>query len=128
MFLLIAALLEAAWAFSLKFMQVSALKQLTWQNFYLPGSGLKILLPFVGYVLFGVGNVYCFSIATKQIPLAIAFAAWTGISLAMIKLSEVLFFRQKMALAELFFMLLIMVGIVGLRAYNLRTSGAPEQP
>ncbi len=125
---MIAALLEAAWTFCLKFMQVAALKQLTWHNFYLPQSGLKTLLPFVGYVVFGIGNVYCFSIATKQIPLAIAFAAWTGISLAMIKLSEVLFFRQKVALAELFFMLMIMGGIIGLRAYSLRNAGAPEQP
>lgn len=123
-FLIVAALLEAAWTFSLKFMQFSGLKQLTWQNFYLPQSGLKILLPFAGYILFGVGNVYCFSVATKQIPLAIAFAAWTGLSLILIKLSEIVFFHQKIAMAEIFFMLMIMGGIMGLRAYNVTASAS----
>lgn len=123
-FLIVAALLEAAWTFSLKFMQFSGLKQLNWQNFYLPQSGLKILLPFAGYILFGVGNVYCFSVATKQIPLAIAFAAWTGLSLILIKLSEIVFFHQKIAMAEIFFMLMIMGGIIGLRAYSVTASAS----
>jgi quaternary ammonium compound-resistance protein SugE len=118
-FLFLAALLEAAWTFSLKFMQFSELKKLNWQNFYQPQNGLKVLLPFTGYILFGVGNVYCFSIATKHIPLAIAFAAWTGISLILIKISEVAFFHQKVALMEIFFMLMIMGGIMGLRAYSV---------
>lgn len=123
-FLIVAALLEAAWTFSLKFMQFSGLKQLNWQNFYLPQSGLKILLPFAGYILFGIGNVYCFSVATKQIPLAIAFAAWTGLSLILIKLSEIVFFHQKIAMAEIFFMLMIMGGIIGLRAYSVTASAS----
>ncbi len=118
-FLGLAALLEAAWTFSLKFMAFSELKKLNWQNFYQPQSGLKIWLPFAGYILFGVGNVYFFSIATKHIPLAIAFAAWTGISLILIKISEVAFFDQKVALMEVFFMLMIMGGIMGLRAYSV---------
>lgn len=103
-------------------MQFSDLKLLTWHNFYQPQSGLRILLPFAGYILFGVGNVYCFSIATKNIPLAIAFAAWTGISLILIKLTEVLFMHQKVALMEIVFMLMIMGGIMGLRAYSIKTA------
>lgn len=107
--------MEAAWTYSLKLMQFKNLKLLTWSNFYLPQPGLKIIAPFAGYILFGIANVYCFSLATRQIPLATAFAVWTGVSLVLIKLSEVLFFQQRLLLSEILFMLMIMGGITGLK-------------
>lgn len=119
-YLLLAALWETAWAYSLKMMQFKNLKQLSLANFYQPQSGLKILLPFAGYLVFGIANVYFFSLATRQIPLATAFAVWTGISLVMIKLSEVFFFQQKVNFAEVFFMLMIMGGIIGLKVIAVK--------
>jgi quaternary ammonium compound-resistance protein SugE len=117
-FLAIAALFEAAWTFSLKYMQFSDLKKLSWHNFYQPGTGLRILIPFAGYIFFGIANVYFFSLATKQIPIAVAFAVWTGISIVLIKVAEVSFLQQKIIFTELFFILLIMAGIIGLKTYN----------
>ncbi|WP_332367984.1 hypothetical protein [Spirosoma telluris] len=68
LFLLVAASFEAAWTYSLKYMTFSALKTLRWNTFYTPSVGLPILLPFIGYVVFGVANIYFFSRAIKQIP------------------------------------------------------------
>ncbi|WP_198666770.1 DMT family transporter [Taibaiella helva] len=120
-YLLLAALMEALWTYSLKVMQFRHLKQLTWSNFYIPQSGLKILAPFAGYICFGIANVYFFSMATRQIPLATAFAAWTGASLVLIKLSEVIFFQQKTSLPEVLFILMIMGGITGLKFFALKS-------
>jgi quaternary ammonium compound-resistance protein SugE len=116
-FLLIAAAFETAWTFCLKFMSFGALKTVKWQTFYDPHAGLFVILPFVGYILFGIGNIYFFSLAIKQVPTAIAYAVWTACTLVMIKVSEVAFMRQRISWVEIFFMLMIMGGIMGLRYF-----------
>jgi quaternary ammonium compound-resistance protein SugE len=116
-FLFIAAVFETAWTFSLKYMSFGALKTVKLQTFYDPHAGLFVILPFVGYVAFGIGNIYFFSLAIKQVPTAIAYAVWTACTLILIKVSEVAFFRQRISWLEVFFMLMIMGGIMGLRYF-----------
>ena len=98
-------------------MKFSDLKALRFINFYRWTGGLPHLLPFIGYILFGVVNIYLFSLAIKQIPTATAFAVWTAVTLVLIKFVEAAFFHQKISLPEVLFMLLIMVGILGLKIY-----------
>lgn len=116
-YLVLAATCETAWTFCLKFMKFSDLKTLTPANFYKWNGGLEFLLPFVGYVLFGLANIYFFSTAIKQIPTAMAFAVWTATTLIFLKLSEIAFFHQRISWPEVFFMLMIMAGILGLKIY-----------
>ncbi|MFC0186091.1 quaternary ammonium compound-resistance protein SugE [Pseudarcicella hirudinis] len=116
-YIFIAALFEAAWTFSLKFLKLSEIKQLRFDNFYKPDEGLQILLPLLGYILFGIGNIYFFSLAMKHMSIASAFAVWTAMSIILIKVAEMLFYGQKITLIEIFFMSLITVGIVGLKVY-----------
>jgi len=115
-FLIIAAAFEAAWTFSLKLMKFSQLKTLKWNTFYL-SSGLFIWLPFAGYIFFGLGNIYFFSLAIKNVPTAVAYAVWTAVTLVLIKVSEITFMQQRISYHEIFFMLLIMAGIIGLKYY-----------
>lgn len=114
-YLLVAAAFEAAWTFSLKFMKFAQLKTLRWNTFYDPQNGLPILLPFLGYIIFGVGNIYFFSLAIKQVPTATAYAVWTAVTLILIKVSEMTFLNQRITLAEGFFMFMIMAGILGMK-------------
>ncbi len=93
------------------------LKTLRFINFYQWHGGLPVLLPFVGYILFGLANIYLFSMAIKQIPTATAFAVWTATTLIFLKIAELVFFHQRISYVEVFFMLLIMVGIMGLKVY-----------
>jgi len=116
-FLILAATCETAWTFCLKFMKFSDLKTIGFTTFYKWTGGLPILLPFAGYVLFGLANIYLFSTAIKQIPTAMAFAVWTATTLIFLKVSEVLFFHQRISWTEAFFMSLIMIGILGLKIY-----------
>lgn len=122
LFLLFAAVLEAAWTYCLKLMQFKELKLLTFSNFLSPHFGLKIWTPFAGYLIFGIANVFFFSLATRQIPLATAFAIWTGASLLLIKLSEAFFFHQKILGLEILFMIMIMAGIIGLKVINVKAA------
>jgi quaternary ammonium compound-resistance protein SugE len=102
-------------------MKFSDLKTLRFINFYRWQGGLPVLIPFIGYILFGVANIYLFSIAIKQIPTATAFAVWTAITLIFIKIAELVFLGQRISWIEIFFMLLIMIGIMGLKVYSLQS-------
>lgn len=117
-YLFIAALFESAWTFSLKFMRFGDLKTLRFTNFYKTAEGLPILVPFLGYILFGIGNIYFFSMAIKHVSTATAYAVWTAITLVLIKLAEVAIFKQKISWLEVFFMMMIMAGIMGLKFYG----------
>ncbi|HEY2581726.1 MAG TPA: SMR family transporter [Mucilaginibacter sp.] len=101
-------------------MKFSDLKTLRFITFYKWQGGLPVLLPFVGYILFGLANIYLFSLAIKQLPTAVSFAVWTATTLIFIKVAELLFFKQTISFVEIFFMLLIMVGILGLKVYALQ--------
>jgi quaternary ammonium compound-resistance protein SugE len=113
-YIIIAAVIEAAWTYSVKFFKFSDFKLLTWGNFYTP-HGLLLLAPITGYLVFGLANAWFFSMAIKEIPTAMAFAAWTGASIICIKLADSLFFHEPTSWPEIFFMLLIMIGIMGLK-------------
>ena len=113
-YLIAAAALEACWMFSLKFLSFSKFKTLALDNFIKP-EGLNIWLPLAGYIVFGIANTYCFSVAMKTIPTAIAFTIWTAISIFFIKMVDVIFFENKVSLVEVFFLIVIVIGIVGLK-------------
>jgi quaternary ammonium compound-resistance protein SugE len=120
LFLVLAATCETAWTFCLKFMTFKDLKTLRFINFYRWHGGLPVLLPFVGYILFGLANIYLFSMAIKQIPTAMAFAVWTATTLIFLKIAEMVIFHQRISFIEIFFMLLIMVGIMGLKIFAVQ--------
>lgn len=117
-YLIIAAAFEAAWTFSLKFMKFSDLKALRWHSALSLQYGLPVWLPFAGYILFGIGNIYFFSLAIKLVPTAVAYAVWTAITLVLIKIAEMAIFHQKLSWMEVFFMTLIMTGILGLKFFG----------
>ncbi len=106
---------EVFWTYSVKFMTFKDLKLLRFDNFYTKDKGLPILLPFLGYIVFGIGNIVCFSRAIKFIPTPIAFAVWTASTLVLLKLLDVFYFHKKPTFIEIVFMLMIIIGIVGLR-------------
>ena len=119
-YLLLAAFCETCWTFCLKFMKFSDLKTLRFLTFYKWHGGLPVLIPFIGYILFGIANIYLFSLAIKQLPTATAFAVWTAATLILIKVTEMMFFQQPISWMEAFFMLLIMTGILGLKFYAVQ--------
>lgn len=113
-YLILAAGLEACWMFSLKFLSFTKFKILNFQNFT-KSEGLTIWLPLAGYIIFGITNTYFFSLAMKNIPTAIAFTIWTAISILFIKMVEVIFLHGKLSLPEIGFLVVILVGIIGLK-------------
>lgn len=119
LYLIIAALLEVGWIFSLKKFSFVELKKISFQLVIdQPLAAIELLLPLVGYILFGLGNIYFFSLAMKHIPASTAFAIWMALTLAGVKLVEMTFDKQPLRMIELLFLGLILIGIVGLKATN----------
>lgn len=119
--LLGAGLCQAAWTYSLKFMQVADMKRLRWHTFYRPDGGLFIIGPWIGYILFGAINSILLALAMRTIATSTAFAVWMALSLIVIKLIDIFWLKQGWSYAELFFTLLITTGIIGLKfSYVIR--------
>jgi len=118
-YLLIASLLEVCWTISLKHLSFSKLKTISFDGLQKDtGNTLLIALPLVGYVIFGVGNIYFFSQAMKVIPASTAFAIWMAMTLVGIKLWEVFFLKESIQLSDYFYLVLIVIAIIGLKKNN----------
>jgi paired small multidrug resistance pump len=92
---LIAGLIEILWATGLKY----ASNWFTW-------IGTLILIYFSFVVLLK---------AIKIVPVATAYAVFTGIGTAGTVLVEMIIFREAFSFTKLFFILLLLAGVVGLK-------------
>lgn len=114
-YLLLASTLEAAWTFSLRKLNISALKTAIVENPLIsPAVGVEF-----GYLLLYLGlggsNIYFLSLSMKSIPMTIAIATWTSVSLILIKLCDIFILKNPTNIYEFFFLALIIIGIVGLK-------------
>jgi quaternary ammonium compound-resistance protein SugE len=116
-FLIIASICEICWIFSLKFFDLKKLMTFKFSLLFSSADNLLLLLPGVGYILFGVGNIVCFSKAMKQIPASVAFASWMAIALIGVKIVDSVLLKESISLSSLLFITLILIGIIGLKIY-----------
>jgi quaternary ammonium compound-resistance protein SugE len=115
-YLVMASLLEVGWIFSLKKLSFAELKKISLQAIsQQPTESAWIILPFLGYVLFGLGNIYFFSLAMKQISASTAFAIWMALTLVGVKLIEVIFYKEAIKPLDYIFLALLVVAIIGLK-------------
>ena len=106
---------QMVWTYSLKYMQWDALKSLRWSTFYRFNGGLPVLLPWVAYVIFGIATTLMLAAAMRTVSTTTAFAVWTAVTLVFVKTADVLWLKLSWSLPEVFFIVLITVGIIGLK-------------
>lgn len=97
-YLFIAGALEVTWAVTMKM-----------------SNGFTILIP---SVISGVGYIASavfLAIALRQLPLGTAYAMWTGMGIAGTTFLGVLLFHEKLTVPQIVCVILIVVGIVGLK-------------
>lgn len=102
-YLLISGLLEIGWIFSLKCTE-----------------GFTRLWPSVAYVLTGLGAAYFLSLSLRDLPVAVTYSIWMGFSIAGSTLIAMALGQEPVRLPSLFFLSLIVCGVVGLQACGLR--------
>jgi multidrug transporter EmrE-like cation transporter len=95
-------------------------------------AGTSLLKASDGFARWGLGAAsmacywVCFAFlaaAIKTIPVGVAYAIWSGVGIVAIALIGWLVFRQSLSVAQIGFVLLILVGAIGL---NLTTNQAEE--
>ena len=96
--LFLAGLLEVAWAVGLKYT-----------------DGFTRPWPTAATLVAMIGSVVLLALAVRTLPLGTAYAVWTGIGTAGAVLLGILLFNEPATLARLFFVGLIVAGIVGLK-------------
>ena len=114
-YLFIASMFEIAWTFSLKFLDFRKIKGIDWNSFFSTRTPFFTLAPLLGYIVFGLGNIYCFSVAMKGIRTSTAMAVWLGTTLIGVKLVDLLYFKEPAQPRQLLFFGLILAGVIGLR-------------
>lgn len=81
-------------------------------------EGFTRLWPSVVVMLGYMGAFYFMSMTLDTIPVAVAYAIWSGVGVAGITLISVMFLNQKIDTAGLIGMGLIVLGVVVLRVFS----------
>lgn len=97
-FLLLAGGFEVFWAYGLKC-----------------SLGFTRLWPSVFTILGMTASFYFLSLALKNLPLGTAYAIWTGIGTVGTAVLGILLFKEPRSIAGVFFIFLIITGIIGLK-------------
>ena len=96
--LLLAAVCEVTWAVAMKYAQGFT-------------SLVPSLITVVGYMLSAV----FLAAALKKLPLGTAYAMWTGVGIVGTSVLGVFLFQEKLSVPQVLCVVLIVVGVVGLR-------------
>jgi quaternary ammonium compound-resistance protein SugE len=97
-YLLVAGAFEIVWATGLKYTE-----------------GFSRLWPSVGTVAAMSVSMVCLALALRAIPMGTAYAVWTGIGAVGVAIMGIILFNEPRDLARLFFIFVIVIGIVGLK-------------
>lgn len=106
-YLLIAGMTEIVWAIGLKF-----------------ADGFTNVAPSLVTLVFIVISFLLFAIAMKTIPIGTAYAVFTGIGAAGTAILGIWLFNENASLEKLFFLSLLLFGIIGLKMLDGKESAA----
>lgn len=99
--LFIAGLFETAWAIGMKY-----------------SNGFTKLYPSIFTIVTMGLSVFLLSVSLKTLPVGTAYAVWTGIGAVGTAILGIILFGESKELIRIGFILLIIVGIAGLRIFS----------
>lgn len=102
--LFIAGLFEVAWAIGLKYT-----------------DGFSKLWPSVFTIVCMIISMGLLAYSVKHLPVGTAYAIWTGIGAVGTAVLGMILFNESKELVRIFFIFLIIVGIVGLKIFSGQT-------
>ena len=97
-YLLIAGILEITWAVAMKM-----------------SDAFTVLVPSIITVVGYIASAVFLAIALKHLPLGTAYAMWTGMGIAGTTLLGIVIFHEKLSISQIICVIMIVVGIVGLK-------------
>jgi len=102
--LFIAGLFEIAWAIGLKYTE-----------------GFTKIIPSILTISAMIISMGLLSFSLKQLPVGTAYAVWTGIGAVGTAILGIILFGESKELIRIFFIFLIVIGIVGLKYFSSQT-------
>ena len=78
-------------------------------------EGFSKLWPSVATCVFGAASFYLLILAIKTLPLGTAYAVWTGMGAVGVALIGIILFKESADWIRLSSILLIIIGIIGLK-------------
>lgn len=107
--LIIAGLFETVWAVALKY-----------------SEGFTRLWPSVITAIAMIISLYLLALSLKSLPLGTAYTIWTGIGALGTVIYGILVFGESKDLLKILFVIMILGGIVGLRAVSAKESNSKQ--
>jgi len=101
LYLLIAGILEIVWAVAIKYC-----------------DGIRLNLPLIIVVAAMSSSCFFLWLATKTIPMSIAYAIWTGVGIVGVFIYGILVFKDPITPATIIFVGMILAGIIGLKLFT----------
>ncbi|MBR1390412.1 MAG: multidrug efflux SMR transporter [Lachnospiraceae bacterium] len=98
MMLILAGVFEVTWAIAMKY-----------------SDGFTVVVPTIITVIGYIASAVFLSLALKHLPLGTAYAMWTGFGIIGTSVLGVLLFHEKLSVPQIICILLIVLGIVGLK-------------
>ena len=78
-------------------------------------NGFTVLIPSIITVVGYIASAVFLAIAMKRLPLGTAYAMWTGMGIVGTTLLGVFLFKEKLSVPQVVCVMLIVIGIVGLK-------------
>ncbi len=113
LFLLLASIVQLGWLYNMKAINRKKIASIK-RNQLFTRKTLIIVLPIVGYFVFGISNVIFLSISMKTFPPSIAYALWSGLVIGLASLVDRLYFKHHFTWIQYFFLFCIGLGVAGL--------------
>ena len=98
------------------FLACAGLLEVVWSSFLKLSEGFTKLGWSVVTIAGMLASFYLLSQAMKTLPLGTSYAIWTGIGALGAVAAGVILFKESVTPARCFFVLLLLVGIMGLKA------------
>ena len=97
-YLLLAGVLEVAWAVAMKY-----------------SDGFTVIMPTVVTIVGYIASAVFLSLALKSLPLGTAYSMWTGFGIVGTTLLGIMLFGERLNVMQIVCVIMIVVGIVGLK-------------
>lgn len=99
--LLLAGIFEVTWACAMKY-----------------SEGFTVLLPSLVTAVGYIASAVFLALALKHLPLGSAYAMWTGFGIVGTTVLGTILFQEKLSLPQVICILMIVIGIVGLKLFG----------
>ena len=119
-YIVIAAVIEVFWALSLKKLSMPKVIEVVSNWNIISKDGYEALFPLISYVIFGLANGYIIGLAFKEIPISVAFGAWTGLTLVFNFIVDATYFKEQFSIWHFLYLSFILIGIFGLKSLTTK--------